>query len=159
MILETPFMPWIDHLPEVGDPIRKERAKLLEVAEQAAELERHALALRAQVEAGQAVLLTKVMQHWTLLDIQRASEHAESRSPNAVLLRHIEDHKLRDELRKLDGTHLAAEALKAFHDGGVIGQHNLLSTASDDERRAALERVLKWWNLAGAPVYDRLATV
>ena len=63
MILETPFMPWIDHLPEVGDPIRKERAKLLEVAEQAAELERHALALRAQVEAGQAVLLTKVMQH------------------------------------------------------------------------------------------------
>lgn len=157
MLLDTPFMPWIDHLPEVGDPIRKERAKLLEVAEQAAELERHALALRAQVEAGQAALLTKVMQHWTLQDIQRASDRADSQNHSAALLRHIDAHKLRDALRKLDGTHLAAEALRAFHEGEVIGQHNLLSTATDDERRAALERVLKWWNLAGVPVYDRLA--
>ena len=156
MILDIPFMPWIDHLPEVGDPIRKDRAKLLEVAEQAAELERHALALRAQVAAGQTVLLTKVMRNWTPSDIQHASECAESRCPNAVLLCQIDDRKLRDELRKLDGTHLAAEALKAFHDGDVIGQHNLLSTASDAERRAALERVLKWWTLAGSPVYDRL---
>ena len=90
--------------------------------------------------------------------LQRASELAESGNQNGVLLRHIEDAKMRDELRKLDGTHLAAEALKAFHDGDVIGQHNLLSTATDDERRAALERVLKWWNLARSPVYDRLRT-
>ena len=62
---------------------------------------------------------------------------------------------MRDELRRLDGTDLAAEALKAFHDGDVIGQHNLLSTATDDERRAALERVLKWWNLGSTTVCAR----
>ena len=32
------------------------------------------------------------------------------------------------------------------------------SAATDDERRAALEPVLKWWSQAGSPVYDRLRT-
>lgn len=156
MILDTPFMSWIDYLPEVGDPIRKERSKLLELAEQAAELERHALALRAQVETGQALLLDRVMKQWTLYDIQRASDQAESRCANAGVLRNIEDKDLLGTLRRLDGTHLAAEALRAFHDGGVLGRHDLLSTAGDGERRAALQRVLTWWNLAGSPVYYRL---
>ena len=38
MSAELPFMAWHDHLPEVGDPLRSDRAKLQELAEQAAEL-------------------------------------------------------------------------------------------------------------------------
>ena len=35
--------------------------------------------------------------------------------------------------------------------GECFGQHNLLSTASDAERRAALERFFRWWNERTAP--------
>ena len=85
MFSDAPFMPWIDHLVKVGDPIRNDRAKLREVAEQAAELERHAAALRGQVTTGQANLLMKVMRHWTLADIQVAAEQAEQPELPAAL--------------------------------------------------------------------------
>lgn len=160
-MFETLFMGWVDHLPEVGDPIRTERSKLLELARQATELERSALEMRAHVLAGQAELLAKVMQHWTPADTERARDQADkiggSARLNAVLLCQLQDAPLFEQLCRLDGMHLAAEALRAFSDGGVIGQHNLLSTATDAERRATLARVLAWWNVAGVPVYDRLS--
>jgi hypothetical protein len=154
--MDGDFMGWIDALPEVGDPIRKERAKLQQLAEQATELERHALALRGQVRAGQAALGERVARNWATHDIEAAQSAARrarslARSPAAEL-----DVQLRRELDALDGAHLAAEALQAFHAGGVMRQANLLSTATDEERRAAVVQVLTWWNEAALPVLERL---
>lgn len=73
------------------------------------------------------------------------------------MLDHVRDAQLRAALALLDGEHLAAQALLAFCQGAVIRQHNLLSTATDEERRATLNRLISWWNLAAAPVIERLA--
>lgn len=66
------FMPWIDALPEVGDPIRSTRDALAAKLEQADALENRAMALRATVEAGRKALLVRVLQRWTLRDLESA---------------------------------------------------------------------------------------
>jgi hypothetical protein len=152
-------MAWIDYLPEVGDPIRRDRAKLHELAEQAAELERHAVALRGLVRAGQAELLAKVMRRWTLADIQSAAQAADRADPVTVARAQVEDAALRERLRSLDGWHLASEALQAFDDAVVIRQPNLLGSATEEERSQTLARVLAWWNHAGRPVCERLGVM
>ena len=157
MNFDTPFMPWIDHLPEVGDPIRRERAKLLELAEQAAELERHAAAVRALVQSGQAELMTKVMKHWTLADIQSAAQAADRLDPAARARAEVDDTPLRERLQQFDGWQLASEALTTFQAARVIRQEDLLTSATDAERRRTLERVLAWWDHAARPVCRRLA--
>lgn len=156
MSTEAPFMAWIDHLHEVGEPIRCQRAKLLELAQEAAELEWHAAALRARLATGQTELLRQVMRHWTLADIQAAAEAARRAHPVDEARAHIEDTTLRAAVANLDGWHLASEALRAFHDAGVLRQHNLLNTATDEERLQTLQRVVAWWNFAAQPVYERL---
>jgi hypothetical protein len=156
MPADLSFMAWVDHLPEVGDPIRRERAKLQELAEQVAELERHAAALRVQVRAGEVKLVLKASKHWTLADVQAATEAADRADRLALARAKVEDATLRACLQPLDGWHLATEALQAF-EAGVIRQHNLLDAASDEERSQTLARVLAWWNLAGRPVCERLA--
>lgn len=156
MFDKHPFMPWVDHLPEVGDPIRRERAKLVEVAQEAIELERHAAALRVQVAAGQVQLLQRVMGYWTLADIQLASEAADRDDAVGAQRARVGDPALRKQLRTLDGWHLGIEALRAFH-AGVTLRPDLLTTATDEERLQALVRVVAWWTFAGAPVYERLA--
>lgn len=150
------FMPWVDHLPEVGDPIRRERAKLVEAAQEAIELERHAVDLRVQVASGQVQLLQRVMGYWTLADIQQAAETADRHDAAGAQRARVGDLGLREQLRTLDGWHLGIEALRAFH-AGVILRPDLLTTATDEERLQTLVRVVAWWNLAGAPVYERLA--
>ena len=157
MAVDTPFMPWLDHLAELGDPLRRDRAELLAIAQQAIDLERRALALRARLAVGQSALLQRVMKHWTLADIQAASDAAGRADPLAAVRDQVDDAALRGCVRALDGWHLAAEALQAFDQAGVIRQHNLLSTATDDERRQTLARVLAWWNHVGRPVCERLA--
>lgn len=154
MILATPFMSWIDYLHEVGDTIRRDRGKLLEAAGEAAGLEIHALALREHIVTGQAELLTRVMRNYTLSEIDHASERADSRRAKTVDLAHL-PLPLAEALAKLDGTHLASEAVRAFHDGKVIGAVDA-ATATDDECREALRRVQAWWAVAGVPVYERL---
>lgn len=148
-----PFMPWIDTLPAVGDPIRRDRDRLRELATQVIELERHAADIRERVRASQGTLLTTAMQHWTLAEIQAA----ERAHPLNAALAEVNDTALREQLRALDGWHLASEALQAFNAARVIRQRNLLSTASDEERRKTLARVLAWWNHAAKPVCERLA--
>ena len=155
MFDQPPFMPWVDHLPEVGDPIRRERAKLVEAAQEAIELERHAAALRVQVAAGQSRLLQRVMGYWTLADIQLACEAADRDDAAGAQRARVADPALREQLRTLDGWHLGIEALRAFH-AGVILRPDLLTTGTDEERLQALVRVAAWWNFAGAPVYERL---
>jgi hypothetical protein len=127
---DTPFMPWIDHLHEVGDPIQKERGKLHELAQRAVDLER---------------------------DIQDASEKVRNLDPMAAIRAQVDDGALRERINALDGWHLASEALQIFDQAGVLRQHNLLSTATEEERAQALGRVLAWWNHVGRPVCERLA--
>lgn len=157
MFADTPFMPWIDYLPEVGDPIRNERAKLRELACEAFELERTAAAQLAKVRAGQAELLAKAMRLWTLAEIQKAAQAADRADPMFSLRAQVEDDALRERLQLLDGWQLASDALQVFKTAGVIRQQNLLSTASDEERMQTLARVLAWWNHAARPVFERLA--
>lgn len=156
MTFDVEFMAWIDALPEVGDPIRKERAKLLQLAEQAAELERHALALRAQVLSGQAALADRVARHWPASDIEAAHQKAlNARRAARPAAGGVGGH-LRDALDALDGAHLAAEALQAFDSGRLLRQANLVSTATHEARHAALAEVMAWWNEAAVPVLERL---
>lgn len=154
---DTPFMPWINHLHEVGDPIQKERGKLRELAQRAVDLEREACALRDQVAMGQAALLLKAMKHWTLADIQDACEKVRDIDPVATIRAQVDDSALRERINALDGWHLASEALQIFDQADVLRQHNLLSTATEEERAQALGRVLAWWNHVGRPVCERLA--
>lgn len=149
------FMAWIDYLPEVGDPIRRERAKLHELAKQGVELEHHAATLFAQMRAGQAGLLTKTMKHWTLADIQAAAEAAERADPMRSVRARVEDADLSQRLMPQDGWHLASEALQAF-ETVVIRHHNHVSAGTEEERAQTLARVLAWWNYAGRPVCERL---
>lgn len=37
-----------------------------------------------------------------------------------------------------------------------FGQHNLLSTATDEERRQAISRFSEWWNYTAVPVITQL---
>lgn len=158
MPADTAFMPWIDYLHEVGEPIRGERGKLLRLAKRAVALERDACALRQEVARGQAALLMKVMQSWTLAEIQAACEKVRDRDPMAAAMSaQVEDSGLRERVHALDGWHLAAEALQIFDQAAVLRQHNLLSTATEAERMQTLARVLAWWNHIGRPVCERLA--
>ena len=59
--MQPKFMPWVDLLPEVGDPIRNERNKLAATLASAEELEKQAAALRAGVREGRAALLDRIM--------------------------------------------------------------------------------------------------
>lgn len=54
------------------------------------------------------------------------------------------------EINDLSGALL--EVLKAG--GECFGQHNLLSTATDAERRAALDRFFDWWNYRVVPLLN-----
>ena len=48
-----------------------------------------------------------------------------------------------------------ANALREYTTN-VHTQHNLLSTATDAERRAFIERATDWWNTMLAPIYDEV---
>lgn len=155
LTFDAPFMPWIDQLPEVGDRIRNERARLLELAGEAADLERHALALRHKVAAGEAELLCRVLNHWTPEDIARAKARAVRFDSNARAVGDAGATKLGVALSQLDGNHLAVEAVQAFAAGDVLGTIDP-ATATADECRDALQRLALWWTVAGQPVCRRL---
>lgn len=56
----------------------------------------------------------------------------------------------------VDGAPSPLEVLQAFHAGRVIRQHNLFSTATEEEQRATLHRVFDWWNYGAVPLLTRL---
>lgn len=153
--MQPKFMPWVDLLPEVGDPIRNERNKLAAKLASAEELEKQAAALRAGVREGRAALLDRIMKQWTLHDIEQAATAAADRGqpfPPGF----VKDGELREALRALDGAPSALEVLQAFHAGRVIRQHNLFSTATEEEQRDTLHRVFDWWNYGAVPLLTRL---
>lgn len=143
------FMSWLDRLPEVGAPILNERDRLEAMLAEAEAFERRAAELRASARAGRAGLLGKVAKLWSLYEIQRAGDAEDASFHN------VQDHELRGALRALDGVASPLDILEAFHKGRVIRQHNLFSTATDEDRHATLHRVLDWWNYGAAPVLSR----
>jgi len=48
-----------------------------------------------------------------------------------------------------------ADVLEAAHDC-FNGQQNLLSTATDDERKVVVENFLNWWNSKALPLLERI---
>jgi len=147
-------MPWIDQLSEVGDKITHERNRLAELLAKAERLEKDAGAIRAEVKADRAALVGKVAEHWSLGEIERAANAATQSLP--VALACVEDERLRSVLMALDGGASAFDLLRAFREAGVIRQHNLLSTATAQEQRATIQRVLDWWNFGVYPLLVRL---
>lgn len=145
------FLPWIDHLFEVGDRIRKLRAHALETAAEAASLELHAARLRLRVDLERVEIRDAVERHWSPADIQGAFKIAELRSGHFRQLRAVPDAPLAQALEPLDGTHLASEALAAFAAVRLPARD-----APEAEIRAALDRARAWHDLAAKPVLTRL---
>lgn len=71
------FMPWVDALHEVGQPIKSARDALAVKLQEADELEARARALRAEVSAGHDALLGRIMKTWTLAELERAGNIAD----------------------------------------------------------------------------------
>lgn len=152
--MQPNFMPWVDLLPKVGDSVRDERNRLAAKLAEADALERQAAALRAGVLEGRAALLGRVMQ-WTLHDIELAATAAGDRGqplPSSF----VRDGELREALRAIDGASSSLEVLRAFRACRVIQQRDYFSAATEEERRAALNRVLDWWNYGAAPLLARV---
>ena len=148
------FLPWIDHLFEVGERVRRLRAKALETATEAVVLEQHALGLRRHVHAACKEIDAAVERNWTAAEVSAARQCAELRSVHLLQLRAVDSAALARELAPLDGTHLASEAITAFSAVALPEPG-----APEDEVRAALERVRQWWLIAGAPVAARAKAV
>lgn len=153
--MKNAFMPWVDFLPELGDPIRSERNRLADMQDRADALEKQAAALRADLKSGRASLLAKIAVGWHSREIASATRAAGDHL-RPTSLNFITDHALRAMIITLDGGSTALDVLNVFRLGQVIRQHNLLSTATDTERRATLNRVLDWWNHAAVPLLDRM---
>ncbi len=47
---------------------------------------------------------------------------------------------------------LLRQAIEAA--ANIVTQHNLLSTATDEERRAAIARHIEWWNHVALPIIE-----
>lgn len=148
------FLPWIDHLFEVGERIRRLRAKALETAVEAVGLEQHALGLRRHVHTDLKEIDAAVARNWTEAEVSAARQCAELRSVHLRQLRAVDSASLARALAPLDGTHLASEAMSAF-----LAVDMPEPGAPEDEVRAALERVRQWWLIAGAPVAARAKAV
>lgn len=149
------FMPWVDLLPEVGDPIRKDRDHLAAALADAELLEKRAAALRETVRAGRAALLDRILTCWTMQDIEQAATAAgELGRPFPPAF--VPDPLLREALRAQDGAASPLDILRAFTAGRVIRQHNLFSTATAAERDETLHRVMDWWNYGAVPLLARL---
>jgi hypothetical protein len=153
--MKLPFMPWIDYLPEVGAPIRKDRDRLAGKLAEAAKLEQQAEGLRAEVFKARAALVVRVAEQWSPQDM--AAARAQAGAAASVLSpEYVADPALRAALTTLDGHGSALVLLRVFK-AQAFRQHNLLSTASDEERRATLERILDWWNFGAVPLLEGVA--
>lgn len=154
-MMQTKFMPWIDLLPEVDSSVLRERDRLSEYLDMAEALEKRAAALRERAKAGRSVLMDKVARRWSLEDIEQAGNAAGDRG-QPIPPSFVRDAELREALRALDGAASPLEVLEAFHKGRVIRQHNLFSTATEEDRHATLHRVFDWWNYGAVPLLTRL---
>ncbi len=152
-----PYMPWLDRLPEVGTPLLDKRDELARKLDEARALEAQAAALRDSVKEGRAELLARLMTTWSLAEIQAAYDRTESQL-YPVPLATVNDAELRACISAHEGQASMHDALNLFGTQ-VVRQHNLLSTATDTERRATLARALDWWNLMVVPLLDAAPTM
>lgn len=96
--MNSPYMPWIDHLPEVGEPITKDRDRLAERLAEARRLELQAEALRAEVIRESTTLFDRVAGQWSGQDIAKAHTKAEA-AESALTPWFVADPALREQLR------------------------------------------------------------
>lgn len=150
------FLPWVDMLAEVGSPIIQQRDKAAALLAEADALERQAAELRRAAVAARAPLLERILKNWSLAELEQAANNAE-RITHPIPLHCIEDAELRNAIRALEGAQGPLDVLRLFNKT-VIRQHNLMSTATDAERRATLIRALNWWNFAVVPMLERMGT-
>lgn len=153
--MQNKVMTWIDLLPNVDRSLLLDRDRLALKLTQACALEKHAAMLRAGAKVARALLIEQIVNRWPLQDIEnaaRASGECLEPFPEGYT---PPDPFLRDLLRDLHVSASALDVLRAFAGGQVIRQHNLLSTATEEERRETLSRVLDWWNFGAVPVLAR----
>ena len=68
----------------------------------------------------------------------------------------IENTSLRSVNTELHRRLAADDMLKALQAAEqIVSQHNLLSTAGEQERRDTIERCITWWNETAVPAIDR----
>lgn len=79
-----------------------------------------------------------------------AISEEEGERRNAIAERHDEGNR-----RLIQVIPLMREVLKAAL-ACFNGQHNRLSTATDEERKAVVENFLDWWNHKVLPVFDKI---
>ncbi len=153
--MQSHFMSWVSLLPEVGGMMINDRNRLTEKLARAEELEKEAAELRDEVRDGRRVLMERIKKGWTKKEIEKAQKAAATsgeQSPCSF----IADEEVRQAIGDFDGSLSPLEVLQCFREGRVIRQYNLMSTATDEERRAALKRVLDWWNFGAVPLLCKL---
>lgn len=69
-------MQWIEHLPEVGEPIRKRQAAIVAMMDEAAALEEQAQARRAAAYRAALILTGDCRKNWTDEEIRAAQDRA-----------------------------------------------------------------------------------
>lgn len=150
-VQDSRFMPWIDYLPEVGDPIRRRRDSLRRLAQESLAIEAQAHAMRERLRADSRELLVSVLQNWTLQQLETASRMADPRDddkPASTALRMF--------LTQTEGAPLATEALLAIEESKMLSPVVMAGDSSDAEREQALCRLVEWWRHVGSPICARL---
>lgn len=69
MDIHESVMEWVTLLPEVGDPILDDRAAIIALVREAAELEKQLSAKRAEAYGAAVALENRVRQQWTDAEI------------------------------------------------------------------------------------------
>lgn len=148
------YMPWVDLLTKVHQPILYQRDRIADILELADSLEARAAGLRKDAQRARALLLIRLLKTWSQSEVKEAAHRAESMT-HPIPLHCIEDAELRGAIRALEGAQSPLDVLNLFH-AQVIRQHNLLSTATEAERNDTLRRALNWWNFAVLPMLERM---
>jgi non-ribosomal peptide synthetase component F len=152
--MSSTFMPWVQYLPEVGDPIQKRRESLTAKLNLAYLLERRAAQLVAEARAGERELTASIAENWSPREIEDAERRA-GIDRQSLALATIRDDSLRVALQAGDSHLPASEAIRVFGAAEVLRIETVWN-ANDVERLATLDRVIAWWTFAGKPVYDRM---
>lgn len=69
-------MQWIEHLPEVGDPIRRKQAEIARLLDEAADLEAQAKARKADAYRAGLALMADCRRLWSDEEIRAAQDRA-----------------------------------------------------------------------------------
>lgn len=146
LVMSHDFLGWLDHLKGTTESLRRRRDLIAEVCAEAAELERHAILLRARARDMEKDLLNSALSQWSLEELQHASESMRRQSTREAELNRIDHEPLRSAARAIDPAALSSEALLAFSQGQIL---------AEGQPEIVVQRVRQWWALCGQPVLER----